>query len=321
MRRRDFLSALGGAALCPLTAHAQQATKVARIGFLRVGPPPASYIGGFRDGLREQGLIEGQHFVIEFALAKSSVQISDVAVELAARNVDIVLAAGTPSVFPAVKAAGTIPVVFVATFDPVAVGLVPSLARPGGIVTGMTTISSDLIAKRLQLTKEFFPRLRKIAILVREASPTAAGYLKESQSAAVNLGIELQILTERLPDDLENLLASARGAGALIVGDDTEFTTHRVRLAELALRNRLPTIHGLREMVEAGGLIAYGPSFHDLYRRAASQVRKILQGAKPGDQPIEQPTKFEFVVNLRTARALSLNIASVLLARADEVIE
>jgi putative tryptophan/tyrosine transport system substrate-binding protein len=190
-RRREFLGVLGGAAAAwPLTTHAQQPTKVSRIGFLRVGPPPPSYIEGFRDGLREQGLIEGQHFVIGFALAQTAVQISDVAAELVARKVDIVLAAGTPSVFPAVKAAGTIPVVFVATFDPVAVGLVPSLARPGGIVTGMTTISSDLIAKRLQLAKEFFPSLRKIAILVRQASPTTAGYLKESQSAAANLGIE-----------------------------------------------------------------------------------------------------------------------------------
>jgi putative ABC transport system substrate-binding protein len=220
-----------------------------------------------------------------------------------------------------VKAAGTIPVVFVATFDPVAVGLVPSLAHPGGIVTGMTTISSDLIAKRLQLAKEFFPGLRKIAVLVRESSPTTAGYLRESQSAAGSLGIELQILTERIPDDLENLLAAARGTDVLVVGDDTEFTANRVRLAELALRDRLPTIHGLREMVDAGGLIAYGPSFHDLYRRAASQVRKILEGAKPGDQPIEQPTKFEFVINLRTAKALNLGIDPVLLARADEVIE
>jgi len=321
VRRREFITLLGGAAVARPAAALGQSTKVRRIGFLRVGPPPPSYIGGFREGLREQGLIEGQHFVIEFALAPSALQIADVAAELAARHVDIIVAAGTPSVFPAAKAAGNIPVVFVTTFDPVTVGLVPSLARPGGNITGMTTISGDLIAKRLELTREFFPSLRKIAILVREASPTAVAYVKESQSAAAKLGIGLQVLSERHPDDLANLLAAARGVDVLVVGDDTEFTTHRVDLAELAIRNRLPTVHGLREMVDAGGLIAYGASFHDLYRRAASQVRKILDGAQAGDQPVEQPTKFEFVINMRTARALTLDIDPVLLARADEVIE
>src|SRR5262249_40553728 len=146
------------------------------------------------------------------------------------------------------------------TFDPVAVGLVPSLARPGRNITGMTTISGDLIAKRLELTKEFFPRLRNIAILVRETSPTAAAYVEESRSAAEKLGVELQVLSERHPNDLEKLLTAARGVDVLVVGDDTEFTTHRVELAELAIKNRLPTVHGLREMVEAGGLIAYGAS-------------------------------------------------------------
>jgi putative ABC transport system substrate-binding protein len=185
----------------------------------------------------------------------------------------------------------------------------------------LTTISSDIVAKRLQLVTEFFPNVTKVALLVRESSPTAPHYIEESRSAAQKLRLELQVLSERHPSDLEKLFGAARGSGALVVGDDTEFTAYRIQIAELAIRNRLPTIHGLREMVEAGGLIAYGASFHDLYRRAASQVNKILQGVKPGDLPIEQPTKFEFVLNMRAALALGLTISPTLLARADEVIE
>src|SRR5262249_26200563 len=234
---------------------------------------------------------------------------------------DIIIAAGTPSVFPARDAAGDIPVVFVATFDPVAAGLVKSLARPGGNVTGLTTISGDIAAKRLQLIKEFLPKAAKIAILVRDTSPTTPQYLEEAHHAARDLNIDLQVLTEHEPDDFEKLFSTARGADAMLVGEDTEFTTHRVRIAELAVKARLPNVHGLREMIDAGGLMSYGASFHDLYRRAASQVRKILQGVKPGDLPIEQPVKFEFVVNMRTARALELKLSPMLLARADEVIE
>lgn len=322
MNRRAFVISLGYLVVAqPIAAAAQEAGKVRRIGFLRVGPPPPSYIGGFREGLRQEGLVEGQHFVIDFALAPSATEISEAAAELVRRRPDIIIAAGTPSVFPARDAAGQIPVVFVSTFDPVAAGLVTTLARPGGNVTGMTTISSDLIAKRLQLTKESLPNITKIAILVRDSSPTAPQYLKESQAAARSLDLDLQVLTEHHPNDLEKLFVAARGANALVVGDDTEFTTHRVRIAELAIRNQLPNVHGLREMVEAGGLMSYGASFHDLYRRAASQVRKILQGVNPADLPIEQPIKFELVLNMRTAKLLALSIPPSVLATADELIE
>jgi putative tryptophan/tyrosine transport system substrate-binding protein len=307
MKRRDFLVFLGSSLVAnPMAATGQKVTP-SRIGFLRVGPPPPTYIGGFREGLQEQGLVEGRDFVIEYALAQSAAQIPETAVQLARTQPDIIVAAGTPSVFPARDAAGRIPVVFVATFDPVETGLVPSLARP--------------VAKRMELIKEFFPAFTKVAILVRESSPTAPHYIQQSRFAAEKLGVELQVLTERQPADLEKLLVAARASDALVVGDDTEFTTLRTKIAELAISNKVPTIHGLREMVDAGGLIAYGASFHDLYRRAASQVKKILQGVKPGDLPIEQPAKFEFVVNVRTARALGLKLSPMLLARADEVIE
>ena len=271
--------------------------------------------------MREQGLVEGQHFVIEYSLAQSAAQIPDAAAELVRRKVDIIVASGTPSVLPARNAAGQTPVVFVATLDPVATGLVASLARPGRNVTGMTSISGDIIAKRLQLTKELLPNLTRIAILVRESSPTAAQYVQESRTAARTLGVELQILTERNPKDLDGIFVAVQGSSALVVADDAEFTARRAQIAELALRNRLPTVSGLREMVEAGGLMAYGASFGELYRRAASQVRKILQGVNPANLPVEQPTKFEFVLNMRTAKALGLTIPPTLLARADEVIE
>jgi ABC-type uncharacterized transport system substrate-binding protein len=322
MNRREFATLLGSSVLAkPIAAVAEEAGKVRRIGFLRVGPPPAAFIDGFRQGLRDLGLVEGRDFVIEYALVQSAARIPDAAAELVRRRVDLVVASGTPSVLPARDAAGRIPVVFVATLDPVATGLVASLARPGRNITGATSISGDVIAKRLQMIRELLPKVTKIAILVRESSPTAPQYVQESQAAARNLGIELQIESERDPQDLDRIFVAVRGSGALVVADDAEFTARRTEIAELALRNQLPTVSGFREMVEAGGFMAYGASFGELYRRAASHVRKILQGANPGDLPVEQPTRFEFVLNMRTAKALGIDIPAVLLARADEVIE
>ncbi len=322
MRRREFIAAIGGMAVVwPSATRAQRPERMWRIGFLRVGPPPAAFINGFRQGLREQGLVEGQHFVIEYGLAQSASLIPDAAAELVGRKVDILVASGTPSAVPAKNAAGQTPVVFVATVDPVAAGLVDSLARPGHNITGTTSISGDLIAKRLQLIKELLPKLTTVAILVREFSPTAAQYVRESRMAALNLGIELQILAERDPKDIEGMFVAMRRTGALVVADDAEFTAQRVEIAELALRHQLPTISGLREMVEAGGLMAYGASFGELYRRAASQVSKILQGVNPANLPVEQPIKFELIVNLKSAKALGLQVPAALLGQADEVIE
>ena len=323
LKRRDFITLLGGAtAAWPILARAQEPVKVKRIGFLRVGPPPASFIDGFRQGLRELGFIEGQHFVIEYGLAQSTTEIPSAAIELARSRVDIIVASGTPSVLPARDAAaGQIPVVFVATFDPVATGVVASLARPGSNITGATSISGDVIAKRLQMMRELLPKLTRIAILVRESSPTAAQYVLESKIAARNLGINLQIENEHSPDDLDGIFIAVKGANALVLADDAEFTAHRARIAELALTHQLPFVSGLREMAETGGLMAYGASFRELYRRAASHVYKILRGTNPADLPVEQPTKFEFVLNMRTAKALGLTIPASLLALADEVIE
>jgi putative tryptophan/tyrosine transport system substrate-binding protein len=322
MRRREFITLLGGAAAAwPLAGLAQEPSRVRRIGFLRVGEPPAAFIDGFRRGLREVGLVEGRDFVIKFALPHSTAQVPGAAAELVRRGVDILLASGTPSVLPARDAAGQIPVVFVATFDPVATGLVASLARPGGNITGMTSISGDVIAKRLQLVTELIPNVARIAILVREASPTAAQYVRESQAAARGMGIALTIENARDVNDLDAVFLAVSGASVLLVADDAEFTARQAELAQLGIKHRLPTISGLKEMVEAGGLMAYGGSFAELYRRAASHVHKILQGMSPADLPVEQATKFELVLNLKTARALGLDVPPMLLARADEVIE
>jgi putative ABC transport system substrate-binding protein len=320
--RRDFIALLGGAAASwPLAARAQESGKVKRIGFLRVGEPPAAFIGGFRRGLHEVGLIEGRDFIIEFALPQNSAHVPGAAAEVVRRGVDILLASGTPSVLPARDAAGQIPVVFVATFDPVATGLVASLARPGGNITGMTSISGDVIAKRLQLVTELIPNAARIAILVRESSPTAAQYVRESQAAARGMGIAVQIEKARDVNDLDAMFLAVNGASVLLVADDAEFTARRAELAQLGIKHRLPTVSGLKEMAEAGGLMAYGGSFAELYRRAASHVHKILQGMSPADLPVEQATKFELVLNLKTAKALGIEVPPTMLARADEAIE
>jgi ABC-type uncharacterized transport system substrate-binding protein len=224
--RRYFITLLGsaGAAAWLLAARAQQRDRMRRIGFLRVGPPPETFIDGFRRGLRELGLLEGHHFVIEYGLGPSAAQIPDTAVELVRRGVDIIVASGTPSVLPARDVAGQTPVVFVATLDPVATGLVASLAWPGRNITGVTSISGDVIAKRLQIIRELLPRLTRIAVVVHESSPTSAQYVEECQSAARNLGIELQVETARNPKDLEGIFVAVRGSGALVVADDAEFT-------------------------------------------------------------------------------------------------
>jgi putative tryptophan/tyrosine transport system substrate-binding protein len=236
-------------------------------------------------------------------------------------NVDVLVASGTSSVLLTRNAARTIPVVFVAAVDPVAMGLVKTLARPGGTITGITAVAEELNGKRLELLRELIPNFSSVAFLVRSGSPATPEHTKEAERAVRTLGVRLQVVAARDHSELEKAISAARGAGALLVVDDSVFTTQRARIAELALMNRLPTMYGHRDMVRAGGLMTYGPDYGDLYRRAAEYVQKILQGAKPGDLPVEQPTKFEFVINLKTAKALGLTIPPSLLAQADQVIE
>jgi putative ABC transport system substrate-binding protein len=219
------------------------------------------------------------------------------------------------------SATQTIPIVFVASIDPVATGVVASLARPGGNVTGFVGIHSELMGKRLELIREAVPRLSRVAVLFHATNPGNAQYISQVELAARTLGVQLQFLAVRDAGDFDRVFSQARGASALIQLDDVIFTSHRAQVVELAVKHRLPAMYGFKEFVDAGGLMAYGPDYPDLYRRAATYLDKIFRGARPGDLPIEQPTKFELVINLKTAKALGLTIPPSLLGRADEVIQ
>jgi putative ABC transport system substrate-binding protein len=319
--RRAFLGAAGALLGLPRTAGAQATGRPHRVGFLRVGPPPPTFITPFRETLRELGYREGETLAIEYGVARSVAELPQVAATLLRSGLDVLVASGTPSVPAARSATRTVPVVFVAAIDPVATGVVASLARPGGNVTGVSAVHADVTGKRLQLLKELLPRLARVAFLVRAGSPATAQYVREAELAAQAVGVPLQVVTVRDAGDLEGAFAAAQGASALLQVDDAMLTAQRGRIAELALRHRLPTLSGLSETVEAGGLMSYGPHYGDLYRQAAMQVHRILGGARPADLPVEQPTRFELVVNVKTARALGLPVPPSLLLRADQVIE
>jgi putative tryptophan/tyrosine transport system substrate-binding protein len=317
--RREFIGLLGSAGVWPVVSHAQSG-KVARVGFLRIGVPPPSFIDPLRAGLKDLGYVEGQNFRFEFAIAKNIGELPRLAVDLVQR-VDVLVASGTPAVIPARNATTAVPVLFVAAIDPVATGVVTSLARPGGNVTGLTAVFSDLTGKRLELLKELLPSLNRAALLSRPANPGHFQYVQQMQMAARILRVELEVMAANRPDDFEPEFNRVQGVGALVQIDDAMFTSQRDKLVELANRYRIPGAYGFREFVEAGGFVALGPSYSDLYRRSASYLDKLLKGASPADLPVEQASKFEFILNLKTAKALGLDIAPTLLARADEVIE
>jgi len=326
VRRRELIASVGGAAVAlhwPLGARPEAAGEIRRIGFLRVGPPPPAWIEGLRQGLREFGYIEGRDIAIELRLAESVADLPAFTAELARLKVDVIVASGTPPVLAlaAGDAAGAIPVVFVAAIDPVATGLVASLARPQGNVTGLTNTQADITGKQIQLLKELLPSLSSVGVLVRTSSQAKARYLEEAEAAAVRSGLELKILSLRDPGDIEKVFRAARRVSAVVLTDDAVFTALRAQIAELARKNRVPVISSTGEFVHAGGLISYGPNTTDLYRRAASYLDKILKGAKPADLPVEQPTKLEMVVNLKTAEELGITIPPSILLRADELIE
>ena len=319
-----FLIAPAGVVGLPgAAAHAQerQAGKVYRLGFLRAGPPPKIWIEAFQQGLRERGYVDGQNVVVEFRFTDGSLdQLPQLAEELVRSKVDVILASSSPAAVAAKKATRSVPIVFVNVYDPVGLGLVPSLGHPGGNITGLSYSSADLGGKRLELLRELVPKLRRVAVLSHPATPSTPKQLEEAETAARTLGIQLQTVPIRSPHDFDSAFKAVRGADALLPLDVAFFTTHRARLVGLAATTRLPAVYGNREMV-AGGLMSYGVDFADLYRRAATYADKILKGAKPADLPVEQPAKFELVINMRAAKALGLNISPSLLARADEVID
>jgi putative tryptophan/tyrosine transport system substrate-binding protein len=322
VRRREFLALLGGGAVAgwPLAARGQGG-RVYRIGLLRVGPPPPSFIEPLRRALSELGHAEGKNLVFDFGIAERADQLPDLAADLIRRKADVILASGTPAVLPARNATNTVPVVFVAALDPIETGVVTSLARPGGNVTGLTAVFADLTGKRLEFLKEMLPTLTRVALLSRPANPGHVQYVEQTQIAARILRVELEVMSANGPDEFEAAFRGAQGVGALIQIDDAMFTSHRQKLVELATQHRIPGAYGLREFVDIGGFMALGPSYPDLYRRSAAYLDKIFKGAKPADLPVEQANKFEMIVNLKTAKALGLEIPPTLLARADEVIE
>lgn len=316
--RRRFLAAAGALLAAPHPVLAQPQPR--RVGVLRVRSIPPTFIDPFRGELRALGYIEGRSLTIDFGFAPSVPKLPEVAEQLAGR-VEVLVASGTPSVLPARAVADRVPVVFVAAIDPVVSGLVASLARPGGNITGVSAVHADAIGKRLQLIMEMLPKASRIALMVRATSPATAQYLREAQLAMRTLGLQLQVLSVRSPDDLEAAFAEAKGASALLQVDDAMLTAQRKRIAALALAAGVPTVSGLSESVEAGGLMSYGPHYGDLYQRAARLVHAILKGIRPANLPVEQPVRFELVINLKTAKTLGVAVPQSLLAVADQLIE
>jgi putative tryptophan/tyrosine transport system substrate-binding protein len=325
MRRRQFLGVLSGAAAWPLAASAQDARKLPTIGLLSGATPSVEgqRIAAFVQRLRELGWIEGRTVAIEYRWAEgSSKRFADIAAEFVRLKVDVILATGTAPALAAKQATGDIPVVFALAGDPVGTGLVASLARPGGNVTGQSNQAIDVADKKVELLREVVPGLRRLAILANVGYPGGALEISEIHEAARKLGLDVVTSEIRRAEDIAPVIEALKGsAEAIYIVGDPLVNTNRVRINTLALAARLPTIYVQREPVEAGGLMSYGPNFPDLFRRAAEFVDKILRGAKPADLPVEQPTRFELVINLKTAKALGLDIQPTLLARADEVIE
>jgi putative ABC transport system substrate-binding protein len=318
-----------GLLVATLSAGAQPAGKAYRIGYLATGSSTSSYrqpLEAFQQGLRERGWIEGQNIVLEQRYAEGQVdRLAALADELVRLRVDVIAASPTPAALAAKKATQVIPIVGMGLTEPVGVGLVASLARPGGNVTGVTySVDAEIFGKQLELLKEMVPKVRVVAVLSNPGStPTLPLTLRMIETAARSLDLQLQFVEARSAEEFDGAFATmVKGrADALLVTGDSMYFLHRVRLADLATRNRLPAMSTQRQWVDGGGLVAYGPSLPDLWRRAALQVDRILRGARPADVPIEQPTTFELSVNLRTAKALGLTIPKPLMARADAVVE
>jgi len=326
IERRKFIVTLSGAAVWPLAAGAQQGGKRYIVGIISAGggDAQAALASAFRDGLRELGWVEGKNVVFENRNAEDRLErLPELTAELVRLKVDVIAADGTLASLAAKQATTTIPIVMTIAGDPLGSGLVASLAHPGGNVTGMSLMAPDLGAKRLEVLKELLPRLSRVAVLWNAANPYSALVFKQTQDGGRKLGIEVQSLDVRGPDDFDGTFEAARRLrpDALITVEDPLTGSHRKRIADFVAGQQLPSLHGIREFVAAGGLISYGANVTDLSRRAAYYVDKIFKGAKPADLPIQQPTKFDLVINLKAAKTLGLDVPPALLARADEVIE
>jgi len=327
MRRRDFIKGIAGLATAwPLGARAEQTAKLPSLGFLTAGSPGSGSLGlpALLEGLRQLGWIESKTIVIEYRYAENrNDRLPELAAELVRLNVDVIVAAGTLAPLAAKHATTTIPIVMTSAGDPLGTNLIASLARPGGNVTGLSLMSPDLAGKRLELLMKIVPQLERVAVIWNAANPYPAEVFRETENAARQMKIEVQSLEVRMPNDIDNALEAdvLKKANALITVEDPLTQNYRKQIADFAVMHRLPALSGLRGYVDAGGLVSYGPDLANLYRRAAGYVDKILKGAKPSDLPVEQPTKFELVINLKTAKTLGLTVPQTLLVAADEVIE
>ena len=322
MDRRAFIFGGVAALAAPLAAEGQRAGKVPKIGLLQPGPRPPAWVEAFRQGLRERGYIEGQNIVIEHRLARDLNEQAPLAAELARLKVNVIFTWSTPATLAVQRATGTIPVVAI-TGDPVHVGLAASLGRPGGNITGIAVLDDQLELKRLQLLKEAVPNVSRIAIVWNPDNPSWPPIVRRVQQAAPRFGVALDFITVRDVAQMDTVLVTAKrnGAEALVVVNEGVFNANPKGVVEMVTKSRLPAIYSQPDFGPLGGLMTYSPHFSEAFRRAASYVDKILKGAKPADLPIEQPTKFELLINLKTAKALGLTIPPSLLARADQVIE
>jgi len=325
MNRRGFITLLGGAAAWPLAARAQRSAKVARTGHLDLGPPSArdSRVEALRAGLRDLGWIEGKNIVVEFRWADGVQQLPELAAELVRMNVDVIFAPSSTMVEPARQATKTIPIVFANHADPIGTGHVVSLPRPGGNITGLSELATDLNAKAMEMLREAVPGATRIGVLWNPTTPSQVPGLQSVKATGEKLGLALHMVSATRAEDFDAALASMarESVGGIFVVPSPLTLMQRAPLAELALKHRLPTMFSARENAEAGGLMSYGVDRNDLVRRAAIYIDKILKGAKPADLPVEQASKYQLVINLKTARALGLAVPDSLLARADEVIE
>jgi putative ABC transport system substrate-binding protein len=326
MRRRDFITFLGGATVVwPHVARAQPMGKLPTIGFLGAATPAVAsqWVNAFVKRLAELGWIEGRTVAIEYRWAEARTErYTEIATEFVKLKVDVIVTWASAPVLAAKQSTAFIPIVFAAQMDPVGAGVVASLGRPGGNVTGMSIQQTDTAGKRLELLREVVPNLGRLGIMANVAAPGAVLEMREVDATARPLGLEPITREIRQVEDIPSAIGALKGrADALYVATDPLVFSNRVRINALAQDARLPTIYGAREYVDAGGLLSYGPNWTDLFRRAAEQVDKILRGAKPADIPVEQPTKFDLIINLKTAKALGLTVPPSVLVRADEVIE
>ena len=323
MKRREVITLLGGAAAWPLAAVAQQ-PKVWRIGVLAPVPPTPATLSAFRDGMRERGYVEGQNLSIDVRWPQGSFdQDPSVVTELVNSNVDVIVVWTTPATIAARRATSTIPIVMAAVGDPIGSGLIASLARPGGNITGLSSVITDLSAKLMELFAELVPSMKRVGVVHNPNNPATTMPLRETEDAVRKLNMQVQVVNAQTSDEFERAFAqlSAKSVDGVVVLSDPTTIEHSRRIAELAQSARLPTAFQRRENVDAGGLFSYGPDLNYQFREAAFYVDRILKGEKPAELPVQQPTKFELVINLKTAKALGLTVPLIMQMTADEVIE